>query len=433
MLDPILAHAREHAPFQFDRRTWLRVAGLGAGGWLTMLGHQLARADEAAKVSPRQPAKGVILLWMAGGPSQLETWDPHPGRDIGGPTTVIPTALPGVQLAKGMEQTAEVLDRMTLIRSVKSKEGDHERGTYTVKTGYRPLPALVHPALGAIVCHELAANQTEIPRHISILPEQWPGRGGFLGDEYDAFKTFDPINPVPDVAAAVSEDRMRQRLSDLQMIEGEFSRGRERQAVATRNRETLLAARRMMTSKQLAAFDVSKEPRKLLAAYGDTPFGRGCLAARKLMQVGVRCVEVTLGGWDTHANNFAGCAAQLKTLDPALSALIRDLEDHRLLDSTLVVWAGEFGRTPQINALDGRDHWPHAFSVALAGGRLRRGAVIGETDPAGGREVKDPVELGDLHATILSALGIDPAKELYSPFGQPVKLAEGKPLAKLLT
>ncbi|MDX1965247.1 MAG: DUF1501 domain-containing protein [Pirellulales bacterium] len=435
--DPQQFHAAQHAPYQnlasdWNRRQFLRVAGIGAGGWLTMLAHQLARADEAQKVSRHQPATAIILLWMQGGPSQLETFDPHPGTEIGGPTKSIPTATKGVKIAQGLEQTAEILDRMSLIRTVTSKEGDHERGTYTVKTGYRPLPAVVHPSLGAIVCHELPAPQTEIPRHISILPGQWPGRGGFLGDEYDAFKTFDPINPVPDVQSAVDENRQKQRLSDLEMLEKSFARGRERQAAETRNRDTMLAAKKMMGSKQLAAFDISKEPRELLAAYGNTEFGRSCLVARKLVQTGVRAVEVTLDGWDTHANNFEGVSNQLKILDPALATLIRDLEQHNLLDTTLVVWAGEFGRTPNINPFKGRDHWPHAFTVVTAGGGLKRGLVLGETDPGGGRKVPKSYSIADLHATFLSTLGINPKKELYSPFGQPVKLAEGTPLPELL-
>lgn len=419
-----------HQPFQINRRTWLRVAGLGAGAWLTQVGEQLARAAE--QESRHAPQKAVILLWMGGGPSQLETWDPHPGAKVGGPTRGIKTSLRTAQFAQGLEQTAEVADRLAIVRATQSAEGDHERGTYAVKTGYRPTPAAVHPSLGAIVCHQFRDQHVDLPRHISILPGQWPGRGGFLGDEFDAFKTFDPQNPIPDVKAYVPVERMERRIADLNFMEQQFAQRRPRQTSQTRNTETLAAARKMMTTPQLKAFDLTQESNELRQAYGDTPFGRGCLAARRLIQQGVRCVEVTLNGWDTHANNFEGCRSQLATFDPAFAMLIQDLERHELLDHTLVAVAGEFGRTPKINALDGRDHWPHAFSVVLAGAKIKRGIVHGATDPTGERNVEKPVKLGELHATMLTALGLDPAHEVYSPFGQPIKLADGSPVNELL-
>ena len=188
-----------------------------------------------------------------------------------------------------------------------------------------------------------------------------------------------------------------------------------------------------MTSEQLKAFDVSLETAAGRKAYGDTPFGRGCLAARRLIEVGVRCVEVTLDGWDTHANNHELCTANKQILDPAFAALITDLRERASLwDRTIVLCGGEFGRTPKINPLDGRDHWPHGFSMALAGGRLRGGQAIGETDPDGGRKVHDPRQVADVHATILTALGLSPSKELTSPIGRPIKLSEGTAIKELL-
>jgi hypothetical protein len=265
----------------------------------------LARAAETrAAREAGGPAQSLIVLWMAGGPSQLETFDPHPGKKIAGETRAIQTAVPEVTLATGLERIAEQMQSIALVRSLVSKEGDHERGTYLVKTGYRPDATAVHPSIGAICCHELPALGTDIPRHISILPGQWPGRGGFLGDEYDAFKAEDPRGKVPDVTSRVSDERQRARLSDLEMLENRFARGRQTAVAATMHRDKVREARRMMTSEQLRAFDVSLEPAARRTAYGDTPFGRGCLAARRLVQVGVRCVEVTLSGWDSHANNF---------------------------------------------------------------------------------------------------------------------------------
>jgi uncharacterized protein (DUF1501 family) len=417
----MLPHVAHH------RRSFLRMAGLA---WLTPLATQLARAAERA--DPKAPAKSVIVLWMQGGPSQLETFDPHPGTDIAAGTTAIDTAVKGVQLAAGYERLADRMADVALVRSMVSKEGDHERGTYTLKTGFRPDPTVVHPSLGAILCHELPAGGTDIPRHVSILPSQWPARGGHLGDRYNAFLTDDPAGPVPDTQSFLPSARDAARLESLDVVEGAFARGRGGRAAATGHRQAVANARRMMTSEQLAAFDVSREPLVVRRKYGDTPFGRGCLAARRLTEVGVRCVEVTLAGWDTHVNNHEGCRTQAAILDPAFAALLDDLRERKLLDSTLVLCAGEFGRTPKVNPTGGRDHWPTGFSVALAGGGIRGGAVVGATDPGGRADPADPVTVADLHATVLTAAGVDPHTLLQTPIGRTVKYSEGRTVAKLL-
>jgi uncharacterized protein (DUF1501 family) len=201
---------------------------------------------------------------------------------------------------------------------------------------------------------------------------------------------------------------------------------------ATLHQGTMRSARAMMTSEQLQAFDVSRESARLRNSYGDTPFGRGCLAARRLIEVGVRCVEVTLSGWDTHVDNHQGHRTQAAILDPAFAALIRDLNDRDLLRRTVVICAGEFGRTPAINRLGGRDHWPNGFSVVLAGGGLRGGLTVGATDPAGRRDPTDPVNIGDIHATVLSAVGIDPARMINTPIGRTYRFSEGTPIRQLI-
>jgi hypothetical protein len=420
------------------RRDFLRLSGLiGAAGvsWLTPVGEMLARAAE--KSGKKEPARSIIVLWMAGGPSQLETFDPHPGKDIAGDTKAVNTSVKGVQFAEGLERTAEQMAHLAVIRSVMSKEGDHERGAYNVKTGYRPDPTVVHPSLGAIVCHEYRNHprdrKVEIPRHVSILPDQWPARGGFLGDEFDAFKMGDPAGKVPDIAARVPADRYQARLKDLELLEADFAR-RRRALVASTNHATMLAgARKMMSTDQLKAFEVAHEPLSVRKMYGDTPFGRGCLAARRLLEAGVRCVEVTLGGWDTHANNYSLTRGRLEVLDPAFAALVRDLKQRDLFDSTVVLWAGEFGRTPQINRLGGRDHWPTGFSVVLAGGGIRGGVVLGKTDPEGGPRPEGPVKVADIHATILTAVGLDPTKvNADKRIGRTVALSEGRAINRLL-
>jgi hypothetical protein len=375
----------------------------------------------------------VILLWLGGGPSQLETFDPHPGKKIAGGTKAIATAAKGIKLAEGFEQLAAEMGSIALIRSMVSKEGDHERGTYMMKRGYRPDPTVEHPSIGAICCHELPVGHTEIPRHISILTGQWPSRGGFLGGEFDAFQADDPKGALPDVASGVTKARDQARLADLEILERGFAVGRKHKVDASLHRETLARARVMMGSEQLKAFDVSQEPQSLRTEYGDSAFGRGCLAARRLIEVGVRCVEVTLDGWDSHVANHEVHRAKLKILDPAFAALMRDLKERKLLERTIVVCCGEFGRTPKMNLGAGRDHWPSGFSLALAGGAIRGGTVLGETDEEGIKDPFRPTQVEDVHATVLAALGLNPAKENVAPAtSRPIKLSAGKPIRELL-
>ncbi len=429
------------------RRSFLgTVAG---AAWLTPMAWQLARAAEKPQAKGTG-AKSVIILWMQGGPSQLETFDPKPKSQFSGGPTAISTSVKGIELASGLPLLAEQMQLLSLIRSMTSKEGDHERGTYTLKTGFRPDPTITHPSIGSIICHELPSLGTDIPRHVSILSSQWPARGGFLGEKLDAFLTDDPAQPVPDTKSYHTAERDKQRLTHLDVVEGAFAKGRGKTSEATGHRRTMAEARAMMSSEQLKAFDVSQEPLATRKLYGETPFGRACLAARRLTEVGVRCVEVTLAGWDTHANNHEFCAQQNKILDPAFAGLMKDLKDRKLLDSTMVICLGEFGRTPSINGVGGRDHWPMGFSVAIGGGGLRSGQVIGETNPdiipkpsnpnvmmsstdkKAKESVADPVTVEDLSATILSSLGIQHDTIQQSPIGRTVKYSEGTPIEKLL-
>ena len=410
-----------------SRRGFL-TAGLAGLAWLTPLGTVLARAEEKTD----GPPKSVIVLWLGGGPSQLETFDPKPGTLIAAGTGSIPTAAKGVELAPGLAHLAEQMNRVALVRSLTSPEGDHERGTYFLKTGHQPDPTVVHASLGAIVCHAMPANGVEIPRHVSILPGQWPARGGFLGAEFDAFKVFDPAEPVPDVTPRVQTERFARRFEDLSVVEKAFAAKRGDRAT-TSHAGTIERARSMMSSEQLQAFDVSREPAAVRAEYGNTAFGRGCLAARRLIEVGVRCVEVTLSGWDSHANNHEIHKRLVGELDPAFAALLRDLERRKLLERTVVLCLGEFGRTPNVNAVGGRDHWPHNFAAAIAGCGIRGGTVVGESDPAGGKKPKDAVPVGNLHATVQKALGIDWTKVLKTSIRRTVRRATGEPIDAVLT
>lgn len=416
----------------FSRRTLLKAAGMTGLTWLTPLGQLLALDAEKKKESR---AQSVIVLWLQGGPSQLETFDPHPNSPIAYGTKAIKTSLKDAQLAAGLEQTADILSNMSLVRSVVSKEGDHERATFNMKTGYRPNPTILYPSIGAIISHELPNQKIEIPTHISILPGQWPARGGYLGAAYDAFKTGDPAQPLPDLSLRVSDQRQEQRMKSVSVVDQAFMQGRQPDfdAKKTLHQQSMQNAIGMMTSDQVKAFDVSQVPLAERMAYGDTAFGRGCLAAVRLVERGVRCVEVTLNGWDTHTNNHESQGALVKTLDPALAALIADLKRRDLLDHTIVLCGGEFGRTPKLNPLEGRDHWPHGFTVAMAGGGIQAGRVIGATDPKGEKkEPENPVHVEDLHATILHALGINHEKEIITPIGRPIALSDGNVISELL-
>ena len=437
------AHRPATSGAGMSRRGFLGSASAGlstAGLWLGLPQLATALALDAEKDDSGAPAKSMIVLWLQGGPSQLETFDPHPGTSIGGPTKGIETSLPGVQFAEHLPRLAERADRLTVVRSVTSKEGDHERATYNLKTGFRPDPTLTHPSIGSVICHQLPLD-LDIPRYVSILPGQWPGRGGYLGDQYDAFQIDDPAGSIPDLQARVPDDRFDRRIEALQrIVEPTFARGRMKRLneKKTLHLKSVKSALRMMSSEQLSAFDATTAEASRREAFGDHAFGRGCLTASRLIEAGVRCVEVELTGWDTHATNFLLQAGRAEMLDEGFAALLDDLRDRELLDRTLVVCMGEFGRTPRINPADGRDHWPHGFSIAMAGGGLRSGFVYGETaarpklvkdEPLD--DVADPIGVEDVHATLLSCLGIEFEQELMTPVKRPMAISKGTVIPEL--
>lgn len=436
----------------WSRRSWLHSVAWGGACWLTPLAETLGRIHDddlkrdskaARQIRGRvAPAKSMIVLWLQGAPSQLETFDPHPGARISAGSRAIKTNVDGILLSDNLPLLAERMDRFSIIRSMTSEEGDHERAIKNLLTGHRPEPTLEHPSLGSVICHQTESidGALDIPRHVSILPSEQSSRGGYLGPQYDAFRTYDPSQKVPDIQPWVDDTRFQRRMNSLTNVaEQEFLRGRLAKQELLATQEIYQMAQRMMTSEQVAAFDVTQVSANRLRRYGDSAFGRGCIAATQLIQAGVRCVEVTLAGWDSHANNHATQTARCQTLDPAVSALLDDLAEQDLLDETLVLVAGEFGRTPEMNNLEGRDHWPHGFSVALAGGGIQGGRVVGQTSPDPANEKKaareqlvdsHPVE--DLHATILHQMGIDFQQEYQTPIGRPMQISEGTVIQSLL-
>ncbi len=436
----------------FSRRSWLHSIAWGGACWLTPLAETLGRIhhqdlhqDSAASRSIKQtvtPAKSLIVIWLQGAPSQLETFDPHPNSNIAAGSKAIDTNVKGVQFSDNLPLLAERMDKLAILRTLTSEEGDHERAIHNIMTGYRPEPTLIHPSLGSIICHhtENELETFDIPRHVSILANDTSSRGGYLGAKYDAFRTYDPIQKVPDIQSYVDQQRFDQRLDSLtNVVEKEFLRGRlaKEELLATQN--TFKMATRMMSSQQLAAFDVTGVSQNRRDKYGDSAFGRGCIAATQLIQTGVRCVEVVLSGWDSHANNHEVQSARCATMDPAIASLLDDLQEMELLDSTMVLIAGEFGRTPKMNVAGGRDHWPHGFSVALAGGGIKGGRVIGETSPtpalekaAARKDLKNPHPVEDLHSTILHQMGIDYQATIQTPIGRPLQISEGKLITDLI-
>jgi uncharacterized protein (DUF1501 family) len=389
----------------------------------------------AARRGTERP-RSLIVLWMNGGMSQLESWDPHPGSPSGGQAREIDTTIPNLRIASTLPQMAEQMQHCLLIRSVTSKEGDHERGAAFVRSGYRPEPTLKYPTLGAVIISELTAQGLEIPPYISIAPRLAVPEGGYLGSAWNAFRVHQPGKAVSNLIPPVAENRQSRRLENLQLLSRSFTAAHPAAAHRTLHDDLTQKALQMMQSEQLKAFRLDEEPAALRQAYGDTEFGRGCLVARRLVETGVRVVEVTLPGFDTHVSNHEGQASQCRILDPAMSSLISDLHQRDLLQSTMVLCVSEFGRTPSVNPAGGRDHWPAWFSCVLAGGNFRKGTVIGSTPaeiPSGDPpSPTDPVTVPEICATILQQLGIDSDKQVTTPVGRPIRLADASPAARLL-
>lgn len=382
----------------------------------------------------------MVLLWMGGGPSQFESWDPKPGHENGGPTKAISTAVPGIQVAEGWGETAKVMNDIALIRSMTNKEGSHPRASYQLHTGYAPAGSVKHPAFGAALAKELWNPAADLPAVVSIGPTQGGdllGQGaGFLGVNFEPFSVVNPQSMPENVTTQVPTDRYRRRLGLLDQLEEEFS-DRGAAAVVKNHRDLYGKTSRLVLSTDLKAFDTSSEPAALAAKYGTSTFGRGCLLARRLIESGVTFVEVQGaaqgGNWDTHQDNAERTATLARQIDPGFAALIADLKDRRLLERTVVLWIGEFGRTPRINPRGGRDHYPRVFSAAIAGAGIQGGQVIGASTKDGSAVEADPVTPNDLFASICQRLGVNAAKENMSPLGRPMKIVDGgKPVEKLV-
>jgi hypothetical protein len=401
-----------------DRRSFLRSIPTSAfaAGALSLTDLVGLQADQL-----RREGRAMILLWMAGGPSQFETFDPKPGQANGGDTRAISTAVPGIQIAEGWERTAAMLDDIAILRSLTNKEGNHQRASYQMHTGYVPSGSVKHPSFAACVAQQLRDAELELPSVVSVGATQG---AGFLGVDYEPFIVSNPGQMPQNVESPVGERRLNQRLELFNQLENDFAR-RGGQVIVDNQRRLYDKAAGIVLSPTTRAFDISEESAAVRESYGDTNFGKGCLLARRLVEAGVSFVEVRMDGWDTHADNFEKTATQAAEVDPAFAALVGDLKSRGMLERTTVLWTGEFGRTPQVNARGGRDHFPRAFNAAIAGGGVRGGQVIGSTTDDGNAIADRPIGVADLLATLCHTLHIDPNTENISPLGRPMKIVDG--------
>lgn len=400
------------------RRRFLQgisALGIASGG----LSFRDVMALHAAEL--RQQGRSLILLWMNGGPSQMETFDPKPQHENGGGTKAISTSIPGVQIAQDWEQMARVMQDISLIRSMTNKEGNHQRATYQMHTGYIPTGTVKHPSFGSCVAQQLANPEAELPSVVSVGRTEG---AGFLGVDYEPFVVDNPGQIPQNVANLKSTARFERRLALMNRLDQEFAHRGAEQSVEN-HRQLYGKASKLVLSPQVKSFDFSDEPAATRDRYGSSQFGRGCLLARRLVESGVTFVEVRSDGWDTHDDNFARVSNNARQVDPASAALISDLKDRGLLERTVVVWTGEFGRTPTVNARGGRDHFPRAFNCWVAGGGIKGGQVLGKTSPDGNTIEDRPVAVADLLQSLCHALKIDASRENISPLGRPLKVVDG--------
>ena len=377
-------------------------------------------------------AKACILLWMNGGPSHVDTWDPKPGTVEGGPFKAIPTRIPKVSICEHLPRLAEAADKLCIVRSLGTREGNHDRARHLVHTGYAPSPTVAHPSLGAWVSEELGRPDADLPAYVAINGAGAPA--GFLGVQHGPFRVQDPAKPPQNVApaAGVDPERFRLRQEALAHLEADFA-ARTADGLVKGRMQVYDKARRLMASSRLDAFDLGQESEATRDRYGRTTFGEGCLLARRLVEAGVPFVEVGLDGWDTHKDGFTREAALMASLDAGFGALLLDLAERGRLQDTLVLCLGEFGRTPAINADEGRDHHPQAWSAVLAGAGIRVGQAWGATDRTGEAVVDRPVRIEDFFATLATVLGLDATRQFATPLGRPLTIVnKGVPVAGLL-
>jgi hypothetical protein len=442
--------------FPFDRRHFLRAAGLSlagfsASGWMPALAR-------AAAADPHRRRK-CILLWMPGGPSQMDTFDLKPEHKNGGEFKEIATSVPGLKIGEHLPKLAAQAERLAIVRSLSTAEGDHSRGTYLMHTGHRPGGPISFPTVGSLLSKALGSDDAELPNFVSIAPFTAFNNAafgpGFLGPRHAPLTVgstgvFQQPQPQPLAGGyaslgvddltnpGISRAQEDARLDLWNTLQAGFL-STHAGASPKAHHTVYERAVRMMRSSAARAFDLSEESDKVRDAYGRGEFGQGCLMARRLIERDVPFIEIALRGvgggvlgWDTHAQNFARVKSLCAELDAGWATLMSELEDRGMLDSTTIIWLGEFGRTPVINGAGGRDHYPRAWTTVLAGGGIQGGQAYGKTSADGTTVEEGKVDVPDVLATLCRALGIDPAQQNISEVGRPIRIAEGAPIQPIL-
>ena len=418
----------------FSRRGFLHVGLLGGLGLsLPQFLSMEAKAQQKHYKTREGVAKSVIQIFLPGGMAHQESWDPKPyaPTEYRGPFGTINTSIKGVKFSQNLKHTAKIADKMTIIRSMAHGEAAHERGTHNMFTGYKPSPALQYPAMGSVVAHELGPNNN-LPPYVCVpsVPNEF-ANSGYLSSAFGPFA----IGSEPsrgdfkvrdlNMPGGVDDSRFNRRRSLLETVDHHFRTIEESDALDSMDAFYQHAYKLISSQEAREAFNLKAEPEAVQSRYGMNTSGQRMLLARRLVEAGTRFVSLTAGGWDHHDNIKNGIQGQMPPVDQAIAALISDLDERGLLDSTLVMVTSEFGRTPKINGTGGRDHWPRVFSVGLAGGGVQRGLVHGSSDALGGEPEEDMVGIQDLATTVYNQLGITGDKELMAPGDRPIEIVDG--------
>ena len=409
--------------------------GIGTLSFLGLSLPQVLKAEKTFAQSKEGKAKNVIFIYLPGGFAHQETFDPKYLAPIEyrGPLGTVRTST-GEYFSEYMKETAKIADKITVIRSMHHGEAAHERGTHNMLTGWKPSPALVYPSMGSVVSLEFG-SRNNIPPYIAIPnPSNEGGGAGYLSQMYSAYNVSESGARDLVLPNGINKERFETRKKMREVVDKAFSEIAKTDQANAMESFYGKAYDLIGSEKAQAAFDLNKEPEKLREEYGKNSAGNRMLLARRLVEAGARFVTLTYGGWDHHDNIATNIRGQLPSFDQAYAKLIKDLDDRGLLDSTLVVVATEFGRTPKINGTAGRDHWPNVFSVAMAGGGIKEGYIHGSSDATGSLPDNDPLTLNKYAATMYHLIGVDPNKELIASGNRPIRVVDDSTVEyKLLT
>lgn len=421
---------------------------LGTSGWLP----NLAKAMEQT-ADPSSQQRHCVLLWMSGGPSQIDTFDMKPKHSNGGPVKEVSTSVAGMRFSEHLPKLAKHAGQLAIMRGMSTKEGDHQRGTTVMRTGHMAGGPVNYPAIGCSLAKSLDNPRSQLPSYVTVAPGPFARQSlspGFLGPKFaatsvnasSASNVGEQLGGYAQLSVnhmqrlpSIDQQRYENRLRLWESMQSEFMRSHQVSNVVAQD-TVYRSAFEMIESDAKDAFDLSSEPDIVRQAYGKGTFGQGCLLARRLIERGVPLVEVTLGdglGWDTHANNTEQVSQLSAQLDSGWATLMTELSDRGLLERTTILWAGEFGRTPKINSNGGRDHFPQAFTCVLAGGGIAGGQCYGETSADGMEVTEGKIDQQDLLATLCQSLGVSPLTENIAEGGRPIAIAEGNVIEEVLS